>query len=244
MKKLLISGGKGKLATQIIKHNTEYDIFAPPKQEMDIIKYEDIERYILKYNPDIFLHAAAYTRPIKKHQDNPDISLRTNILGTCNVVLTCMKHNIKLVYISTDYVYPGIRGNYKENDPVSPYGIKNDGMTKYGWSKLGGEAAVKLCDSSLILRLCMSNKPFPHPKAAIDIRKSYLYEDDAAKLVLKLLDQNGIINVGGPPSSVYEFAVKDNSNIGKIKASEIKDVTIAPDTTMDITKMEGILEQP
>lgn len=243
MKKLLLTGGKGKLAQQIIKINNHYEIIAPAKEEMDVSKYEQVYSYLKQNCPDIVLHAAAYTRPMRKHQENPDVSIRSNIIGTSNVVLACMDLNIKLVYISTDYVYPGTTGNYKESDPISPYSGNNDGITKYGWSKLGGEAAVRIYDNSLILRLCMSNKPFPHPKAAIDIRKSYLFEDDAAKKVLKLINYNGIINVGGPAQSVYEFASKHNPEIKKLKASDIRDVKIAPDTTMDISKMEHLLAE-
>lgn len=243
MKKLLITGGKGKLAQQIIKNNDRYEIVAPSREDMDVSDYSQVYSYFWRKRPDIVLHAAAFTRPMRKHQDNPDISIKSNIIGTANVVLACMELDIKLVYISTDYVYPGITGNYKESDPVSPYLGNNDGMTKYGWSKLGGEAAVRIYDNSLILRLCMSNKPFPHPKAAIDIRKSYLFEDDAAKKVLKLINYNGIINVGGPAQSVYEFASRHNPKIKKLKASDIEDVKIAPDTTMDISKMKHLLAE-
>jgi dTDP-4-dehydrorhamnose reductase len=243
MKKLLISGGHGKLAKQLILHNSCYKILAPSKEEMDITHANSVESYITANKPDIVLHAAAYTRPMSKHQENPDLSLKINIIGTANIALSCIKNGAKLVYISTDYVYPGTEGNYKEDDALLPYYGNNDGITKYGWSKLGGEACTRLYDNSLILRLCMSNKPFPHPRAAIDIEKSYIYEDDAAKIILKLLNESGIINVGGPATSAYEFALNENPDVEQIKASEIKDVKIAPNTTMDISKMKKILRK-
>jgi|TARA_R110000824_G_scaffold49483_8_gene138789 dTDP-4-dehydrorhamnose reductase len=243
MKKLLISGGNGKLAKQVILHNNYYEILAPSKEEMDITDIDSVESFVRTHRPDIFLHAAAYTRPMNKHQENPQLSLEINIIGTANVALTCIKHKIKLAYVSTDYVYPGTTGNYKETDALLPYYGNNDGITKYGWSKLGGEACARLHDNSLILRLCMSNKPFPHPRAAVDIRKSYIYEDDAAKIILKLLDESGIINIGGPAASAYEFALNENPDVEQIKASEIKDVKIAPNTTMDISKMKKILRK-
>jgi len=239
--KLLISGGDGKLTQQVIKYNEKYEIMAPSKFEMDITDRKSVEGYVEQHNPDLFLHTAAYTRPMKKHQENPNLSLEINIIGTANVALACMKYNVKLIYVSTDYVYPGNRGNYKETDPVSPYRGNNDGITKYGWSKMGGECATNLVDNSLILRLCMSNRPFPHELAAIDIRKSYLYEDEAAQIILKLLEERGIINVGGASMSVHEFARQETPGIGKINALDIKEVKIAPDTTMDTSKMKKIL---
>ena len=67
-------------------------------------------------------------------------------------------------------------------------------FTKYGWSKLGGECAVQMYDNHLILRMAMNRKPFPHPKALKDMRKSIMYIEDAAKVTLKLLNEKGIIN--------------------------------------------------
>jgi dTDP-4-dehydrorhamnose reductase len=242
MKKILISGGEGKLAKQIKNLNSEYQILSPTHKEMDITKLEDLESMIKKHDPDIFLHAAAYTRPMYKHQENNDVSVKTNIIGTANVVLVCIKYNIKLVYISTDYVYPGIQGNYNEEASLSPYKGNNDGVTKYGWSKLGGECAVRMHNDSLILRVCMCNYPFPHKAAAIDIRKSLMFEHDAATVILKLLEENGVINVGGPAQTVYEFASESNPKVERISRKDIKDVNIAPDTTMNIEKMQKALE--
>ena len=65
---------------------------------------------------------------------------------------------IKLVYISTGYVYPGKKGNYKETDPLRPW-------NNCGWSKLGGEASVQMYKNSLILRANISQSPFVHKKA-------------------------------------------------------------------------------
>jgi len=242
MTKLLISGGDGKFAKQIIKYNNEYEIAAPSRIEMDITNFEDVVDFVSKFKPDIFLHPAAYTRPMKKHQERPDLSIKTNIIGTCNVVLACIKYDIKLVYISTDYVYPGIDGDYNEDSALSPYVGNNDGVTKYGWSKLGGEAAVRMYDNSLILRTCMCNFPFPHKNAAIDIKKSLIFDYEAAEITLKLLNEYGIINVGGKSRSVFDFAISHNPETGAISRKDIKDVKIAPNTTMNVNKMMKILE--
>ena len=226
-KKILISGGEGKFANQLIMANEEYDILSPGRTEMNITSIKSIDDFISNTSPDIFLHSAAFTRPMSKHQDFADVSIETNIIGTANVVLSCMKYKVKLVYISTDYVYYG----------------KNEGITKYGWSKLGGEASVRMYDNSLILRVCMCNYPFPHSAALEDIKKSLIFDYDAAKIVLKLLNEKGIINIGGKSQTVYDFTVENNIKIDKIKKSDIKDVDIAPDTSMNTDKMNMILEK-
>jgi len=149
--------------------------------------------------------------------------------------LACERYDKKMIYISTDYVYPGTDGNYKETDSMNPF-------TKYGWSKLGGECAVQMYDNHLILRMAMNKKPFPHPKALIDMKKSLMYIEDAAKVTLKLLDENGIVNVGGKSQSVYDFVKEDNPKIKQIVLDEIPDVNMASDCSMDTTRLEMILK--
>ena len=243
MKTVLISGGSGKLASHLLGHGKEigYSIISPSRKEMDVTNRQSIAKALDIHKPDIFIHSAAYTRPMNKHQVNPHISLQTNIVGTSNVTLECMARRIKLVYISTDYVYPGVEGNYSEDSALSPFAGNNDGVTKYGWSKLGGECAVRMYDGSLILRLCICNYPFPHPKAATDIRKSLMYDKDAARVIFKLLNEQGVVNVGGPSQSVYEFARAEDSNVGTLSRKDIGDVLIAPDTSMNTNKMNRIL---
>jgi len=74
------------------------------------------------------------------------------------------------------------------------------------------------------------------------MRKSLIYIDDAAKITLKLLDETGIINVGGKSQSVYEFVKETNPDIEPITLSDVSDVNMATDCTMDTTKMEEILD--
>ena len=67
---------------------------------------------------------------MKIHEDDIIKSIDLNIVGTCNVVKACSLFNVKLVYFSTCYVYPGKKGNYKEIfDPLFP-------ANNYAWSKI------------------------------------------------------------------------------------------------------------
>lgn len=232
---ILVSGGDGQFATELKKHNVNNNIILLPKDKMDVSDIKSLDYHVNYNNPDYFIHAGALTRPMVLHENRPDKSIRSNIIGTANVVLTCMKYKVKLIYLSTDYVYPGLEGNYSEEDYLKPF-------TKYGWSKLGGECSVRLYDNHLILRMAMNKKPFPHPKALIDMKKSLIYIDDAAKIVLQILDEYGTINIGGESQSVYDFVHERNQNIGKITLSEIDDVNMAKDCSMDTTKVKMILK--
>ena len=74
---------------------------------------------------------------MKLHNENIEKSIKINIIGTSNLVLECEKLNIKIIYFSTNYVYPGKKGNYKETSPLLP-------VNNYAWSKMGGECAVQM----------------------------------------------------------------------------------------------------
>ena len=82
--------------------------------------------------------------------------------------------------------------------------------------KLGGECAVQMYKNSLIVRLCMTEKPFIHKKAFANVKTNFIYQEDAAKIILKLIGKKGIINVGGPSQTVYQFAKKSNKKIKRI----------------------------
>ena len=81
---------------------------------------------------------------MKIHEKNISKSINLNIIGTCKLVNIASKFKIKIIYLSTSYVYPGNKGNYKEDDPLKPW-------NNYSWSKLGGECAVQMYKNSLIL---------------------------------------------------------------------------------------------
>tara|TARA_R100000808_G_scaffold63_1_gene519 strand:- start:13149 stop:13856 length:708 start_codon:yes stop_codon:yes gene_type:complete len=235
MKRVLVSGGDGKFAKKLKEFAPkDLEVLLPPKNVMNVEDFEQVDYMLDMVKPDYFIHAAALTRPMSLHEEKPYTSVATNIVGTGNVVLACMKRWVKLIYISTDYVYPGDDGNYSEEDALLPF-------TKYGWSKLGGECSVHIYDNSLILRMCMANKPFPHKKALVDVTKSLLYDEEAAKITLQLMDENGIINVGGRAETVYEFARRENPDVEKAFLQDVEDVAMGVDSSMDITKLESII---
>lgn len=232
-KKILISGGHGSLGKTI--KSDSFLFFKPKRERLDVTSYESIDHQIRTIEPDYFIHAAALTRPMVKHITNPIESIENNIIGTANVVNACIKYNVKLIYISTDYIYPGNKGNYLENDPIFP-------VNEYAWSKLGGECAVKLYSNSLILRVAMVDTPFPHTHALDNVYKSSISVKEVSEHILSLLDKNGVINVGNERSTIYNYVSNLNPNIKKISRQDIKDVKIAKDSSMNISKLKKILK--
>ena len=234
MKKIVVTGGTSRFAAVLKKIKTKHRLFFPSKKEFDITNENTIKKYLKKKKPNIVIHLAGLSRPMKIHNENIVKSINLNILGTANVTKCCYEQNIKLIYFSTNYVYPGIKGNYSESDPLLP-------VNNYAWSKLGGEASAQLYKNSLILRICMTEKPFVHKKAFANVKNSFLYHDDVAQILFKLLNKKGIINIGGKTKYIYEFAKKDNPYVKKIFLKKNMNLGMPFNASLNITKLKKII---
>jgi len=172
---------------------------------------------------------------MKIHDKEIKKSIDLNIIGTANVTKVCSDLNIKLIYFSTNYVYPGIKGNYSEENPIMP-------TNNYAWSKLGGECSAQLYKNSLILRVSMTEKPFVHKKAFTNVKTSFIYHEDVAKILFKILSRKGIINIGGKAQYIFNFAFKENKNIKKMHLKKNNKTGIPFDSSLNITKLKKILK--
>lgn len=232
--KIVITGGSGRFGTVLQKKYKSNKLFYPTKKELNILSIGSIEKYLKKIKPKILIHAAGLSRPMNLHEVNISNSIDLNIIGTANIVKICSKLKIKLIYFSTNYVYPGIKGNYKENDPIFP-------INNYAWSKLGGEASVQLYENSLILRTCMTESPFIHKKAFIDFKTNFIFQEEIAKILFKVLSFKGILNLGGKSQSVYNFAKKFNPKIKPISRKKYKFLRSYPNISMNTDKLKRII---
>ena len=208
MKKILVTGGDGRFASELKKIKAKYRFIFLNKTQLNILKNNSISKAITKYKPQIILHLAGLSRPMIIHENQISKSINLNIIGTSNVVNACVKNKIKIIYFSTSYLYPGKRGNYKETDGLFPW-------SNYGWSKLGGESAVQMYKNSLILRVCMTEKPFLHKEAYSNVKSNFIFHDELAKLFIKVINKKGIYNLGGQSKTIYNFAKNNNLKVKK-----------------------------
>ena len=199
--KILVTGGDGRFAKVLSKYNRKLNLYFANKKECNILNNNSIDKIIKKVKPKIIFHCAGLSRPMSIHEKNIEKSIDANIIGTANIVKACKRKKIKLIYFSTGYVYNGSKGNYSENDGTKPF-------NNYGLSKLGGECAVSMYKNSLILRITMIEKPFPYNKAFYDLKSNFMFHEDLVKILPKIINQKGILNVGGPTQSVFNFAKK------------------------------------
>ena len=233
--KIVVTGGSGRFAQSLKKIKSKYKFIYPSKSALNITSPNSIKKILKRIKPKSVLHLAALSRPMALHNTDIGKSINLNIIGTSNLVKVCSELNIKLIYFSTSYVYQGKKGNYKEDDPVLPW-------NNYAWSKLGGECAVQMYKNSLILRVSMTEKPFIHKKAFANVKLNFLFHDELVKILIKILDKKGIINVGGPTKTVYDFAKKYNSKVKKIFIKKKSPYNFPLNPYMNLSKLKKIIK--
>lgn len=147
MLRVLITGAQGQLGQALIAQQPEnIEFIGCSKAEMDITDIGQIERTLLIKKPHIIINCAAYTA-VDKAEVNKEQAYLVNEQGVKNLAKVCKRKNIKVLHLSTDYVFSGKRNTaYTENDLAEPINI-------YGQSKLAGEQALSLLNkNALIIR--------------------------------------------------------------------------------------------
>lgn len=147
--KILVTGVAGQLGYDVIKVLKQHNIecMGTDIAEFDITDFTATNALITDYHPDAVIHCAAYTA-VDKAEDNQEICQAVNVKGTENIAMVCKTIDSKMIYISTDYVFPGTGEKYYEvDDPTGPLSV-------YGQTKLDGETAVRaIVDKHFIVRI-------------------------------------------------------------------------------------------
>jgi dTDP-4-dehydrorhamnose reductase len=230
----VFTGGSGLLGQAFRQLLPEASF--PTSATLDVRDAAAIASWLQDRDVTTIVHAAAFTSPPKVDQD-PVRALETNIIGTAHLVSFCMARSLRLVYISTDYVFKGDKGLYTEDDAVLP-------VNRYAWSKLGGECAVRLLPRHLIIRTSFGPDVFPYPKAFVDQWTSRQGVTETARQMVRLIEAGaeGTVHVGGPRRTVMEYA-KSLDPAKPIEPLSLKDVTfVAPvDTSLDTTRYHELV---
>ncbi|WJI10320.1 dTDP-4-dehydrorhamnose reductase [Methanobacterium sp. CWC-01] len=145
--KVLIIGAEGMLGHDLeAVLGVEHEISTTTIHTLDITDLEKTVKTIGEINPQVVVHAAAFT-DVDGSEERADLAYQVNVLGTRNVAVACQKTDSALVYISTDYVFDGTKdGSYQEYDQTNPLGM-------YGKTKYLGEVQVRdLLDQFYIVR--------------------------------------------------------------------------------------------
>lgn len=227
MNTIVVFGGNGLLGKELQKQNGK--MFCPPSNTVNIEDKEDVEEFINIYKPDIVINAAAVldNRILEK---NPEKAISTNIIGAANVANACIKQNVRYIYISTDYIYKGDKGNYTEEDEILPFNF-------YAWTKLGGETSAKGVKNHLIIRVSFGKSEFSYPVAFVDKWSSKDYIDKIAPLIYEaaISPLTGVLNLGTERKTLFTHARERNKNVEPIKLAESNFFT-PYDTSLNLQK--------
>ena len=216
-KKCLITGGRGLLGSNLIPFFNKGEVLNPSSKAMDICEADQVE-FFFKQNRDIDLviHTAAYT-DVESSETNFVQCSHVNVVGTFNILKECHRRNAKLVYISTDAVFDGKKGNYTTGDCVNP-------ISNYAKTKTAGELMVRTYRNSLVIRTSFFGLEFPYEHAFEDQWTSKDYIDTMAPKIFETCISNriGISHVCSDRSSLHELAIQRNPGVKKIKMSDFK----------------------
>jgi dTDP-4-dehydrorhamnose reductase len=190
---ILVTGSNGQLGSSIVSlenNFSDYNLLFTDKYDLDLLNFSAVENYVVKNKIEVIINCAAYTN-VDKAEDEPGIANEINNSAVENLARLSKKIQMKLIHISTDYVFDGnAEIPYNETDKPNPQSI-------YGLTKMKGEKAMKTIspDNSLI------------------IRTSWLYSEyghNFVKTILKLVEEKEKISVVsdqiGSPTYAYDLA--------------------------------------
>ncbi|MBN2619509.1 dTDP-4-dehydrorhamnose reductase [candidate division WOR-3 bacterium] len=230
--KVFITGADGALgrATQETLRREHIQYVATDIGQLDIANFKQVNETLLKHRPDVILHFAAISN-VDACEQQKDLALRVNALGTLGLAIMARRINAKLLYVSTNFVFNGTHEKpYDEYAPLNP-------VNEYGRTKMLGEYYVRdICTAYYIVRtswlfgpgakthiskfLTASDKP-QTLNALCDQFASFTYTVDLAEALFTILksDNYGIYHVvNSGVGSWLDFAVK-SQDIMKFKTA-------------------------
>ncbi|MFQ5892164.1 MAG: dTDP-4-dehydrorhamnose reductase, partial [Candidatus Methanofastidiosia archaeon] len=262
--KILLTGGSGALGRAIShRYQKEHKIFKtfnenPIKDgiRLDIQNSGKIESLVRSLESEIVIHSAALTN-VDLCEIERKKAFEVNVLGTENLVNACMREEIKLIFLSTDFIFNGEKGRYEESDKPNP-------INYYGKTKLLAEDRVRELENYLILRTSVLYGNYgwnfvkwvinelSHKKEIKIVQDQYnspTLQQNLAEIIFSLIDEKGIFHTAGSERiSRFEFARKiakifelDDSLIDPIKSKDLKQAAKRPrDSSLCVCKLKKL----
>ncbi len=248
--KVLVTGVKGQLGYDTVNELEKRGHIAVGVdiEEMDITNAEEVDRVIKDVNPDAVIHCAAWTAvDAAEDEENIPKVRAVNAGGTENIAKVCKEIDIKMIYISTDYVFNGQGTNFWEPDETNFAPLNVYGQTKYE-----GECAVREnLDKYFIVRIAWvfgkNGKNFI--KTMLNIGKTHkelrvvndqigspTYTYDLAKLLVDMVETEkyGVYHATNEGiCSWYDFACEIFKQAAEMGRNEYRDVNVTPVTTAE-----------
>lgn len=225
---ILLTGGSGLLGRAL--RRIEPEIVAPPHAELDVTRPAEVAAALDRVRPRIVIHAAAIVGT-RAGDEDPASCLDVNAGGTLHVARGCLATGARLVYVSTDYVFDGSRGGYREDDPVSP-------VNTYARSKVAGEMIALAVPNALIVRTSFCDgSAWKFPTAFVD---QWTSRDVVDRIALELLAAarsplTGLLHIGTERRSQFELAQRIDPSVRPLSLADV-DLVLPRDVSLDSTR--------
>ena len=219
--------GDGLLGSELVKQSG-WEYMSRKKDGFDI---DNIRKFLSLKKFDVIVNCIANTDTYSKDKDahwNINYAFVSKLIGYCN------SFDVKLVHISTDYVYAGSVSNATEEDV--PVHCNN----WYGYTKLLGDGLVQLLTNDYLLCRCTHKpNPFPYDGAWIDQVGNFDYVNVISGLIIELVNKgvSGLYNVGTETKTMYELAAFTKPFVSKTFTPS----HVPKDQSMNITKLKNII---
>jgi dTDP-4-dehydrorhamnose reductase len=264
-KRIIISGGRGLLGRgllqDLVKKNSVLAISNGDgtfdcSVNLDIRERAKIIKLVGNFSPNLIIHTAALTN-LDYCEKNKKDAWEVNVEGTRNIALACREIGAKMIYVSTDYVFDGNNGRYKETDTPNP-------ISTYAQTKYEGERIVSELSNHLICRTSVLYGNHPRPNFVVwvvnELRKgnkinvvkdqfnSPTLADDLSDMIIKLVEaeQTGIFHTAGRErinrldfvKKITEVYDLDYSLVNPIDTKDLNWVAHRPmDSSLDVSKV-------
>jgi len=200
-----VTGGTGRLGREIEKL-LPCTIFN--RANLDVTAISGSQPPVAFERFRALIHLAAITQPSAADRD-PLEAYRVNVQGSRSIAAAAARANTKIFYLSTDYVFNGRRGDYREDDPLSP-------ANWYGCTKAAGECEIRSSGADFcVIRTSFRPSHWGFPTAFTNVYTSADYVDVIAAEIAKAITLNvsGIIHIGTPVKTFFELARRRNPDV-------------------------------
>jgi dTDP-4-dehydrorhamnose reductase len=224
----LLIGASGLLGT-----NLKIESLRPSSYELNILSDESILSYFKIINePKNIILSAAYTNVVGANYDKKN-AYDLNVLAVqkiCKFLNKIYCGRPRLIYISTDYVFDGLKGSYEVGDPINP--VSNN---YYALTKALGESSATTYENSCIIRTSFCRSDIWPYEFAFD---DQFTSRDNVEIIANIIDAKinssnvGILHVGTERKSVFDLAKKIKKDVKPSSRLLIKNVNIPYDTSL------------
>lgn len=234
----MLTGGSGRLGTELKQLLPA--LSAPSSTELNVL---EPDAYLDSVNPRLVIHAAAYTDVAKAETERAQC-WQLNVTGTRLMARAAARLGARFVFISTDYVFDGVDGNYAEDDTPGPV------LNYYALTKLVAEETARAAlpaGQLLIIRTSFRAREWPHPRAFSDLYTSQDYVDvlapEIALAITRVADiPHDTLHIAGERRSALELA-RERSTVVKPASRLSAPVDLPEDISLDTRRWQQLKRQ-